>query len=56
MQAQKLLKERIEGALQESFGPRAGVESIGLDRLGLYVEDAPFELAVVVRHAQFALA
>lgn len=53
VQTRKELKEKVERALQDSFGPKVGVESIGLDRLGLSIGQAPFELAVVVRHVRF---
>ncbi|KIM33064.1 hypothetical protein M408DRAFT_191560 [Serendipita vermifera MAFF 305830] len=40
-------KEMIEHALQNKFGQTVRVESIGLDRLGLHLGQAPLELAVV---------
>jgi hypothetical protein len=53
VQNRKQLKDKVERALQDSFGPKVGVESIGLDRLGLSIGQAPFELAVVVRRVRF---
>lgn len=53
MQGRTRVKDAVERALQEKFGSKVRVESIGLDRLGLPLGQAPLELAVVVRFIQF---